>query len=152
LVYVNDVIHVYVDFNLILFTTSPDDALSLLIAMYTIFELSFNKKGRAIRFLYSVLHGDKSFLSNSIRMFMKEKKIDIISEQEQRMAMISSELLSNPSMKPNIDSQSESPMEMTSQRALLNDNDSSITSQTPPPIASVDDVEPDSHLSPDEDQ
>lgn len=65
------------DFVKILSTNSPDDALALLIAMYTIFELSFDKKSRTIRFLYSVLHGEKQFLSNSIRHLINEKNIDI---------------------------------------------------------------------------
>jgi hypothetical protein len=77
----DDLIYVYVDFIPITSTASPDDALALLIAMYTIFELSFNKNSRTVRLLYSCLHGDKRFLSNSIRVFIKGKQIDIYSEQ-----------------------------------------------------------------------
>lgn len=70
-------IHVYVDFCRITSTSSPDDALALLISMYTIFELAFDKKSRVVRLIYSILHGDKQYLSNSIRMYIKEKNIDI---------------------------------------------------------------------------
>ncbi|CAF1545434.1 unnamed protein product, partial [Rotaria sordida] len=44
LVSIDDIMHVYVDFHPILSTSSPDDALGLLISMYSIFELSFDKK------------------------------------------------------------------------------------------------------------
>ncbi|CAF1685382.1 unnamed protein product, partial [Adineta ricciae] len=83
LVSIDDIIHVYVDFCPILSTTSPDDALGLLIGMYSVFELSFDKKSRTIRFLYCVLHGDKQFLSNSIRVLIKEKNIEIHRERLQ---------------------------------------------------------------------
>ncbi|CAF4393012.1 unnamed protein product, partial [Rotaria magnacalcarata] len=82
LVFVNGLIHVYVDFIPILSTNSPDDAVSLLLAMYTIFELAFDKKSRTIRLLYSIVHEDKRFLSNSIRILIKEKNIDIYYEQQ----------------------------------------------------------------------
>ena len=62
--------------------------------MYTIFELSFNRKSRTIRFLYSVLHSDKRFLSNSIRIFIKENNVDIYSEQQQS-SLTSSKHVSN---------------------------------------------------------
>lgn len=83
----NDQIHVYVDFILIVSTTSPDDALGLLIAMYNVFELNFNKHSRAIRFLYSIFHNDKRFLSNAMRLLIKEKNIDVFNEQNQQQAV-----------------------------------------------------------------
>lgn len=95
MVLINDLIHIYVDFNLVVSTASPDDALGLLIAMYTIFELSFNKKSRTIRFLYSLLHSDKRFLSNSIRIFIKEKKIDLYAEQQYQSTSTSSNSVQN---------------------------------------------------------
>lgn len=80
---IDDIIHIYVDFEPILSTNSPDDALGLLIAMYSIFELSFDKKSRTIRFLYCVLYGEKQFLSNSIRVLIKEKNIEIHRDRHQ---------------------------------------------------------------------
>ena len=80
----NDGIDINVDFIPVVSTQSPDDALALLIGMYTIFELSFDKKSRAIRLLYSILHGEKRFLSNSVRQFIKEKNIDIYNEEKQK--------------------------------------------------------------------
>ena len=77
LVCVDDLMHIYVDFHPILSASSPDDAVALLIAMYSIFELSFDKKSRTTRLLYAVLYGDKQFLSNSIRILIKEKNIYI---------------------------------------------------------------------------
>lgn len=85
MVYKDDLIYIYVDFIPITSTSSPDDALALLIGMYTIFELCFNKNGRTIRFLYSYFYDDKRFLSNSIRIFIKENSINIDSEQNQQI-------------------------------------------------------------------
>ena len=76
MVFVDDLINIYVDFLPITATTSPDDALALLISMYTIFELNFPKNNRTMRLLYSILHADKRFLPNTIRAFIREKQID----------------------------------------------------------------------------
>ncbi|CAF4352204.1 unnamed protein product, partial [Rotaria sp. Silwood2] len=80
LIFAKDQIHIYVDFIPIISTTSPDDALGLLIAMYSVFELNFNRNSRAIRFLYAILHNNKRFLSNTMHLLIKEKDIDIINE------------------------------------------------------------------------
>ncbi|CAF3542494.1 unnamed protein product [Rotaria socialis] len=80
LVFVDHIIHVYVDFIPIVSTTSPDDALALLLAMYAIFELNFHKNSRSIRLLYAIVFADKRFLSNAIRDVIQEKQIDIYSE------------------------------------------------------------------------
>ncbi|CAF3881149.1 unnamed protein product [Rotaria sordida] len=95
LVSIDDVIHIYVDFHPILSTSSPDDALGLLIGMYFIFELFFDKKSRTIRFLYCVLHCDKQFLSNSIRVLIKEKNIDIHRERLQPTSISFSSISNN---------------------------------------------------------
>ena len=76
MVFVDDLINIYVDFLPITTTTSPDDALALLISMYTIFELNFPKNNRTMRLLYSILHADKRFLPNTVRAFIREKQID----------------------------------------------------------------------------
>lgn len=73
--------HIYVDFIPIVSTSSPDDGLALLLAMYSIFELNFNKNSRTIRLLYCIAFSDKRFLTNTIRRFMKDKCIDINDEQ-----------------------------------------------------------------------
>lgn len=83
MVSLDDLIHIYVDFIPITSTTSPDDALSLLISMYTIFELNFPKNNRTVRLLYSLFHGEKRFLSNTIRSFIREKDIEISEEIRQ---------------------------------------------------------------------
>ncbi|CAF4224304.1 unnamed protein product [Rotaria sp. Silwood2] len=111
LVCIEDRIHVYVDFNPVISTTSPDDALALLVAMYTIFELSFDKKSRTIRFLYSVLHGDTQFLSNFIRILIKEKNIDIHRKQCQILST-SSNAVSNSSTTLIVESQAQSQIEI----------------------------------------
>ncbi|CAF1262294.1 unnamed protein product [Adineta ricciae] len=96
LVCMDDLIYVYVDFLPIVSTNSPDDALALLVSMYTIFELSFDKKSRTIRLLYSVLHGDKQFLSNSVRLLIKEKSINIHRERPQLPSTSPDSFRNNP--------------------------------------------------------
>ena len=91
LVSADDQIHVYVDFTLIVSTTSSDDALGLLIAMYNVFELNFYKHSRAIRFLYSVFHRDKRFLSNAMRSLVKEKNIDVFTETSHQPLLCSND-------------------------------------------------------------
>jgi hypothetical protein len=87
--------------------------------MYTIFELSFDKKSRAIRLLYSVLHGDKRCLSNSIRNLVRDKDIDIDWQQKQKLSSSSSISQSNDSttlvIEPRVQSQvnADSPRECT---------------------------------------
>ncbi|CAF1538951.1 unnamed protein product [Adineta steineri] len=131
LVCVNDLIHVYVDFHLIVSTNSPDDALALLVSMYTIFELSFNKKSRTIRLIYSVLHGDKRFLPNSIRIFIKENNIDIYSEQQQQSSLNSSNTMSKITTTVINESQeSQSHVQVTEQCNPLDGHDLSIVTQT----------------------
>ncbi|CAF1447885.1 unnamed protein product [Adineta steineri] len=94
LVLVDDRIYIYVDFVQVVSTSSPDDALALLIAMYTIFELAFNKNSRSIRLLYSILYADPRFLPNTIRIFLKEKNIDVYDEENKKLTS-SSTTLSN---------------------------------------------------------
>lgn len=96
MVCINDLIYIYVDFQQILSTSSPDDAVALLIAMYSIFELSFDKKSRTTRLLYSILYGDKQFLSNSIRILIKEKNIDIHRQRHQPPPTSSSSVSDGP--------------------------------------------------------
>lgn len=57
--------------------------MALLIGMYSVFELSFDKKSRTVRFLYCVLNSEKQFLSNSIRVLIKEKNIEVIRQRAQ---------------------------------------------------------------------
>ncbi len=87
MVHKDDLIYIYVDFVAITSTVSPDDALALVIGMYSIFELCFNKNSRTVRLLYACLHSDKRFLSNSMRIFIKENDIDIYEEKaKQKLA------------------------------------------------------------------
>ena len=80
MVSMNNLVQIYVDFLPITTTISDDDALALLLSMYTIFELSFPKNSRTIRLLYCIIHGEKRFLTNTIRSFVKDKKILLLDE------------------------------------------------------------------------
>ncbi|CAF1480114.1 unnamed protein product, partial [Rotaria sordida] len=99
LIFINDQIHIYVDFILIVSTTSPDYALGLLIAMYNIFELNFRKNSRVVRFLYCIFHNDKRFLSNAMRLLIKENNIEIMNETNQLQAAPSHSLYSNSTIQ-----------------------------------------------------
>lgn len=68
------------DYNRITTTHSPDDALALALSMFSIFELSFEKNGRVLRFLYAILFGEKRYLSNITRNLVREKSINIYEE------------------------------------------------------------------------
>jgi hypothetical protein len=127
LVCIDDRIDICVDFTPVLSTNSPDDALALLIAMHTIFELSFDKKSRTIRLLYSVLHGDKRFLSNSIRNLIKEKNIDIYCEQKYILSSSSSNLQSSSSTTQ---PQAQSQIDINSLRESAVQQNSPAVSQT----------------------
>ncbi|CAF4165901.1 unnamed protein product [Adineta steineri] len=137
MVSIDDIIHIYVDFEPILTTSSPDDALGLLIAMYSIFELSFDKKSRTTRFLYCVLHGEKQFLSNSIRVLIKEKNIDIHRERLQ-LPSISSYSVSNNTTTLTGDYQSQSQIVTNLLNQSTGEHNSSVTNETTEPTASID--------------
>lgn len=107
MVLINDRINIYTDFVSIVSTTSPDDGLALVLAMYVVFELNFPKNGRAVRFLYSILFGDTRYLSNKMRSLIKEKNIDINTEQN-RKAGENTSLISNGLSTVNNDIQSSS--------------------------------------------
>ena len=123
---IDNLIHVYVDFNPILSTNSPDDAIALLIAMYTIFELTFDKKSRTIRFIYSVLHGDKRYLSNSLRFLIKEKNIDIQYEQH-KISSTSFNSACNSSIIPIVEFQTQ-----TQSKIQMNSSQDSLRGDPPP--------------------
>ncbi|CAF3996188.1 unnamed protein product, partial [Adineta steineri] len=109
MVCINDIIHIYVDFNSIVSTNSADDAVALLIAMYTIFELAFDKKSRTIRLLYAILHAETRYLTNSVRILIKEKNIDVYAEQQyQQQQQQQHQTMSNSSSTSSTIPESES--------------------------------------------
>jgi hypothetical protein len=103
----DDVIYIYLDFIPVVSTTSPEDSLALLLALYAVFELNFNKNSRTIRLLYGVAFGDKRFISNTIRNLIQEKGIDIYSEQNRKISS-NTNSISNNSITVNNDFQSSS--------------------------------------------
>ena len=113
--------------------------------MYTIFELSFDKKSRAIRLLYSVLHGDKNFLSNSIRNLINEKKIDIHWARNHKSSSSSSTHQSNDSSTVVFEPQVRSKLNANLQSESTGERNSLIVNQTPE-TRSLDDA---SGLNPD---
>lgn len=63
--------------------------------MYTIFDLAFDKKSRTSRFIYSILHAETRYLTNSMRVFIKDKNIDIYAEQQFQNQSIQNALSDN---------------------------------------------------------
>ena len=107
MVLVDNTIHIYANFLSIVTTTSPDDGLALLLAMYVVFELNFPKNGRAMRFLYSIVFGDTRYLSNKMRSLIKEKDIEIYTEQNRKISE-NANLISNSRIAVDNDIQSSS--------------------------------------------
>jgi hypothetical protein len=71
--------------------------------MYTIFKLNLNENSRTIRSIYLILHDNKRFLSNSIRILIKEKYITFYSEKDQKQSTsnsISNELILDIQSQP----------------------------------------------------
>jgi hypothetical protein len=77
--------------------------LALLIAMHNNFKLDFNENSRTIRLIYLILHDHKRFLSNSIRILIKEKYITFYSEEDQKQSTSSNSISNGPI--PDIQSQ-----------------------------------------------
>lgn len=123
MVFLDNLIHIYVDFLPITTTTSDDDALALLLAMYTIFELSFPKNNRTIRLLYCILHGGKRFLTNTIRLFVKEKQIAMLDESRSSRPMISTTATSEIPV-------TIKPKESSSEREKISESDVILTRTT----------------------
>ncbi len=71
--------------------------------MYTIFKLNLNENSRTIRSIYLVLHDNKRFLSNSIRILIKEKYITFYSEEDKKQSTSSNSISNGPI--PDIQSQ-----------------------------------------------
>ncbi len=105
MVFLDDTIHIYVDFVPVVSTSSADDALALVLALYAILELNFNKNARTIRLIYAVVFGDKRFLSNTIRHLIQEKGIDIYLEKNRKVSN-NNNLISTKSTSINSNSQS----------------------------------------------
>ncbi|CAF1468905.1 unnamed protein product, partial [Adineta steineri] len=99
LVLMNDVMHIFVDFNPIVSSTSPDDGLALLLAMYAVFKLNFNKNNRTIRLLYAIVFGDKRFISNSIR---DNDSIDINTDSYDNSSKVFEQSSSSSSSSSNV--------------------------------------------------
>ena len=75
--------------------------------MYVVFELNFPKNGRAMRFLYSIVFGDTRYLSNKMRSLIKEKDIEIYTEQNRKISE-NANLISNSRIAVDNDIQSSS--------------------------------------------
>ncbi|CAF1297966.1 unnamed protein product, partial [Rotaria sordida] len=107
MVFTDNTITVFTDFLSIVSTTSPDDGLALVLAMYVVFELNFPKNGRAIRFLYAMMFGNTRYLSNEMRSLIKEKNIEIYTERNREICE-STNLISNNHSAVTHDTQSSS--------------------------------------------
>jgi hypothetical protein len=60
----------YLDYHLIVQTTSAQEAISILICLYNIFEIKFTRHSRGIHLLYGVMFQDQNELSKSLRKLL----------------------------------------------------------------------------------
>jgi hypothetical protein len=97
--------------------------LALLIAMHNNFKLDFNENSRTIRLIYLILHDHKRFLSNSIRILIKEKYITFYSEEDQKQSTSSNSISNGPI--PDIQSQPLFRSEIVENRVSSSDQDDS---------------------------
>jgi hypothetical protein len=97
--------------------------LALLIAMYNNFKLNFNENSRTIRLIYLILHDHQRFLSNSIRILIKEKYITFYSEEGQKQSTSSNSISNGPI--PDIQSQPLFRSEIVENRVSSYDQDDS---------------------------
>lgn len=66
----NDKYELYLDYQLIVQTTSAQEAVSVLLCLYNIFEIQFTRHSRGIHLLYGVMFQDQNELSKSLRKLL----------------------------------------------------------------------------------
>ena len=66
----NDKYEMYLDYQLIGQTTSAQEAISILLCLYNIFEIKFTRHSRGIHLLYGVVFQDQNELSKSLRKLL----------------------------------------------------------------------------------
>ena len=66
----NDKYEMYLDYQLIGQTTSAQEAISILLCLYNIFEIKFTRHSRSIHLLYGVVFQDQNELSKSLRKLL----------------------------------------------------------------------------------
>ena len=102
------------------------------------FRVIIRQKNRAIRLLYSVLHGDKHFLSNSIRNLIRDKNIDDDWQQKQKLSSSSSIGQFTDSTTFVIEPQVQSQVNAASQSECTVEQNSPNVSQTSETKSSID--------------
>lgn len=100
--------------------------------MYSIFDLTFDKKSRTSRLIYSALHAETRCLTNAVRIFIKEKNIDIYAEQQHQYQVIQNSSSSN-SKTLSDESQQKSQSQMNLQ-------DDSLIQRTPLTISQTSEI------------
>ncbi|CAF4397254.1 unnamed protein product [Rotaria socialis] len=68
----DDNFYIYLDFDMITQTKSINQALSVVISLYVIFELQFGTHNRVIHLLYGILLQESSILSKQLRLALKQ--------------------------------------------------------------------------------
>lgn len=102
---------------------SLDHALALLIAVYIIFQFNFDENSHTIHLIYFILHNDRRFLSNSIRILIKDQYISFYSQDDEKQSTSSNSISNRPI--PDIESQSLFPSETVRNRIRSLDQDDS---------------------------
>ena len=66
----NDKYELYLDYQLIVQTTSAQEALSLLLCLYNVFEIQFTRHSRGIHLLYGIMFQDQNELTKSLKKLL----------------------------------------------------------------------------------
>ncbi|CAF1243966.1 unnamed protein product [Adineta steineri] len=63
----DDKYELYLDYELIVRTTSAQEAVSILIGLYNIFEVKFTRHSRGVHLLYAIMFQDQNEFTKSLR-------------------------------------------------------------------------------------
>ena len=66
----NDKYELYLDYQLIVQTTSVQEAIAILLGLYNIFEIKFTRHSRGIHLLYGIMFQDQNELTKSLRKIL----------------------------------------------------------------------------------
>jgi hypothetical protein len=63
----NDKYQLYLDYEVIVQTTSAEEAISILLCLYNLFEIKFQRHSRGVHLLYGIMFEDQNDLTKSLR-------------------------------------------------------------------------------------
>ncbi len=128
-----DKYELYLDYQLIVQTASAEAALSILLALYNIFEIKFQRHYRGIHLLYGVIFEDNNELSKSFRKDLLSwgytiKTKSVVHQHKRTTTTTTTTTMNNinttenaPSVEPNVNDLSLLTQTVLIQNQALND-------------------------------